>query len=961
MNPTEFIRKWTPVQLSERSAAQQHFLDLCELLDHPKPAETDPEGVDFTFERGVKRRTGGRGWADVWKREHFAWEYKGRHKDLEAAYRQLLTYREPLESPPLLAVCDLHQIEIYTNFTSRPTEHHHIPLERLGDPESLQKLRWMFFQPYQLEPRRTVETITTTAAARLADVAQSMRRRGLDPHAVAQFLDRVVFCLFAEDISLLPDQVFREVASRGRKDPGRFARMVGQLFAAMAEGGDFGLSTIRHFNGNLFDASPALPLTDDEITAIFAAAELDWGAVDASIFGTLLERGMDPDRRSQLGAHYTSRADIETLIEPVVMQPLRREWEGVRTAFDKTRSQAARRGLIVDFLERLAAVRVLDPACGSGNFLYVTLQHLKDLEKEVIVFAMDQGLPGVLPQVGPWQLFGIEKNPYAHDLAQTTVWIGYLQWVYANGFGVIRDPVLLSLADNFRCMDAILDLSDPDHPREPEWPEVDFIIGNPPFLGNKRMRGELGAEYCDALWNLYRDRLPGMSDLCCYWFEKARAAIQAGRTHQAGLLATTAIKQIGGRRVLERINESAQIFFAVTDRDWVLDGASVRISMVGFGKRDGAQPAVVDGDSAPRVNADLTTGTDLTHNQRLRANMNLCFMGTKKVGAFDVDTPTALALLHDTNPHGRPNSDVLRPYRNGSDLVRLCSRRWIIDFGVSMGVDAAALYEAPFEYLVKYVKPEREGNNDKWRREHWWLLGRTLGAYRQAVGGLSRYLATPCVSKHRLFTWLDTIVLPDGKLIAIAGERDCQMGVIHSRLHEVWTLANCGWHGIGNDANYNPTTCFETFPFPRPTQEQQADIGAAAAALDSLRTNWLNPPEWTCEEFLEFTGAVDGPWARYVQEPDSRGIGTVRYPQVVPKNDACAGFLKNRTLTNLYNQRPSWLDNAHRQLDAAVFAAYGWPADLTDAEILERLLALNRERAAEEASAAISSPHSNPF
>jgi len=320
-------------------------------------------------------------------------------------------------------------------------------------------------------------------------------------------------------------------------------------------------------------------------------------------------------------------------------------------------------------------------------------------------------------------------------------------------------------------------------------------------------------------------------------------------------------------------------------------------------------------------------------------------MGTTKVGPFDVDSSTAQRLLQSSNPNGLPSSDVVRPFRNGSDLVRLCSNRWIIDFGVRMPIQVAARYESAFEHVVARVKPDREKNNDKWRRENWWLLGRTIPDFREAVQGIPRYIATPRVAKHRVFLWLDSLILPDSKVIAIAFADDSDFGVLHSRLHEIWTLATCSWHGKGNDPTYNPTLCFETFPFPEPTDEQRAAIAEAARELDLLRTNWLNPREWTREEVLEFPGSVDGPWARYVHDPDKRGIGTVRYPRVVARDEECAGALKRRTLTNLYNERPTWLDLAHRKLDEAVFAAYGWHPALSDEDLLAKLLDLNLRRA----------------
>jgi type II restriction/modification system DNA methylase subunit YeeA len=643
------------------------------------------------------------------------------------------------------------------------------------------------------------------------------------------------------------------------------------------------------------------------------------------------------------------------LLEPVLMAPLRREWEAVKAkclelwpkvqeaAKQGTKAQAVRARkafdkTLHDFLGRLAEVKVLDPACGSGNFLYVAINLLLDLEKQVIAFGSGYDFSW-LPHVRPTQLLGIEINPFAQELAQVVIWIGYLQWMLQNGFVAPSDPVLAPF-ENIQNMDAILDLSDPENPKEPTWPAAEFIVGNPPFLGNKRMRSELGVDYCNTLWRLYADRIPAMSDLCCYFFEKGRQLVGAAKALRVGLLATTGIKQVGARHVLERINDTCKIFFAVSDREWMLEGAAVRISMIGFSRAGTEETVVLDGMPRPRINPDLTSGSDLTQKKTLAKNSGVCFMGTTKVGAFDIDLEHAIKLLGATNPNGRPNSDVLRPFRNGSDLVRRSTHRWIIDFGVNTTIDVASLYQDPFEHLVKYVKPGREQNNRKSRAKKWWLLGETLPAFRRAVGSQHRYIGTPRVSKHRVFVWLDPVVLPDSKVIAFALSGDVDFGVIHSSVHRVWTAATSGLHG-GERPTYNPTLSFETFPFLEPAPDQQAAIAAAAKELDTLRTNWLNPPEWTKQEVLEFPGSATGPWARYVHDGDARGIGVVRYPRLIPRDDEGAKKLQKRTLTNLYNERPTWLDLAHKKLDTAVAAAYGWPADLTDEEVVARILALN--------------------
>ncbi len=971
MNVSQFIAKWRPVALTERSASQQHFLDLCEVLDHPKPAEADPLGESFTFERGASKTGGGEGWADVWKRGYFGWEYKGKHKDLVAAYQQLLMYREALENPPLLVVCDMDRIVIHTNFTNTPNVIHEIRLEELDTPRSLEILRAVFNEPEKLKPGATSAAITEEAASHLAEIAQSLREAGHDPLDVARFLDRIIFSLFAEDIGLLPPKVFFRIVEKSRRDPSRFERQLEQLFVAMAKGGDFGADEIRYFNGNLFNNEKPLKLTDDAIERIYQAACLDWSSVEPSIFGTLFERGLDPEKRSQIGAHYTSRQDIETLVEPVIMQPLRREWDEVRRVaaealakdikkagdgtnlargkrFKQTESDAD--VLLKHFLQRLSEIKVLDPACGSGNFLYVTLQKLKDLEKEVVVWAMEHDLPSHFPGVGPWQLYGIEINPYAFELAQMTVWIGYLQWVKFNGFEVGPDPILKPM-DTFRCMDAILDLNDPQNPKEPEWPAVDFIVGNPPFLGSRLMRAELGEDYCRHLFHRYQARMGGRPDLCCYWFEKAREYVENGSCKRVGLLGTQGIRGGTNRKVLQRIKETGDIFWAVSDREWMLDGAVVHVSMVGFDKKE-ERTREVDGRSVCSINADLTSGVDTTLALPLREDANIGFQGSIKRGSFDIDQPTALDLLrHGGNPTGQPNSDVLFPYLNASDLSARSRDVWIIDFG-RLSEDEASQYERPYEHIKTTVYPERLATKDAEAIRTWWIHWRTRPELTIAIGSLPRFITTPRVAKHRVFCWLTAPIYPDCALVVLARPDDYAFGVLHSRIHERWARAQgTQLRERESGFRYTPTSCFETFPLPwAPGTEPQADpkvhaIAAAARELDEFRTRWLNPPEWVREESLEFPGSITGPWARYVHDPDARGIGVVRYPRIVARDAECAAKLAQRTLTNLYNERPTWLALAHEKLDAAVFGAYGWDPSMGDEGILEKLLEMNLERA----------------
>ncbi|HLX62424.1 MAG TPA: DNA methyltransferase [Planctomycetota bacterium] len=583
---------------------------------------------------------------------------------------------------------------------------------------------------------------------------------------------------------------------------------------------------------------------------------------------------------------------------------------------------------------------MLDPACGSGNFLYVSLNLLKELEKEVVILAAKCG-HSLMRFVDPQQLFGIEINPYAAELARLVVWIGHIQWDKNNGLYRCEVPILTPLK-NIQQKDAILDLSS-GVPAEPKWPECEVIVGNPPFLGGKKMRDELGNEFLDSLFQLYQDRVPHEADLCCYWFERARKHIDDDKCKRAGLLATQGIRGGASREALLRIKETGDIFFAVSDKDWVLDGANVHISIIGFDNGMETQ-RIFDEKPVQNINANLTIATaDLTKSRHLKDNLKIGFMGTTKVGPFDIDEQLALKWCREPNPNGKPNSDVLLPWMNGMDITRRPSRKWIIYFGRGTKQEACSFYEAPFEYLEKSISVGRKGKGKTWYRDAWWELYAPRPELYAAINLRCRFIATARVSKFRLFVWLEKYVVPDCQLIVFARDDDFFFGVLHSRLHEVWAL-KLGTR-LETRPRYTPTTCFETFPLPQATPKQEQAIAAAAKELDTLRNNWLNPPEWTREDVLTFPGSVAGPWARYVTKPDKAGIGTVRYPRLLPADADCAKRLAKRTLTNLYNERPAWLDLAHKKLDEAVSAAYGWPADLSDEQILEKLLSLNLERA----------------
>jgi type II restriction/modification system DNA methylase subunit YeeA len=950
MTPQQFIDKWSRADRTERQAAQEHFIDLCRVLGEPTPNEAaDPDG--YSFEKGVSKTDGTGGFADVWKRGCFGWEYKKDRANLDRAYQQLQLYSVALENPPLLVVSDTKRFRIYTNWTNTVQVRHEFVLEDLAHSATREILRNVFNHPERLKPDKTREQVTRDAAKEFTTIAERLRMAGHAPEKVAHFLNRLVFCLFAEDVNLLENDLFKRMldnlAKRRDQVPEQSQRMFAELFREMRGGGNYGLEHILHFNGGLFDDDTALPLDADSLDILRNIAKQDWSAIDPSIFGTLFERFLDPDKRAQIGAHYTDPEKIMMIVNPVIVRPLTAEWEAAKAeiAGILSRSRGKPGKAVLDraearldqFLKRLDDVRILDPACGSGNFLYLALQSLKDIERRAIVEAHEMGL-GLRPILcGPHNVKGIEINQYAAELARTSIWIGNIQWLRRNGFEARKEPVLEDL-DAIECRDALVTQKADGSYEEARWPEAEFIVGNPPFLGDKKMYSELGRKYTDALRKVFEGQVRGRSDLVCYWFYKSRTAIELNKSTRAGLVATNSIRQASNRKVLEDIKQKLSLFEAWSDEPWTVDGAAVRVSIVCFATR--SDEVRLNGQPADEIFADLSgskgrIGFDLSRARRLKENGGIAYQGIKRVGQFEVDGDVAREWVKaPLNPNGRPNSDVLRPWASGFDIIRRPQGYWIVDFGWDTTKENAALYEIPFEHLQRHVQPERVGKREKRANEWWWIYYWPRPEMRQKLSKIRRYIATPSVSKHRIFRWLDAEILPDGALAVIAKDDDCTFGILHSRVHGAWALR------VGSTLEdrpaYTPSTSFETFPFPAgltpniPASDYASDPRAIATAeaakrLDELRNAWLNPPD-----LIDIVPEV-----------------VPGYPdRILPKNEAAAAELKKRTLTNLYNERPQWLADVHRDLDAAVAAAYGWPADISDEDALAKLLELNLSRAA---------------
>ncbi len=954
MNVQQFVSKWKVIELSEIAVAQSHFIDICTLLGHPSPTDVDPKGEFFTFEMTAEKPDGAPGRADAWYKGKFIWEYKRPGSDLSKAYNQLLLYRESLDNPPLLITSDTHDIIIHTNFTNTAKKIHKIDLERLLTGDGFDLLKNAFYDPDIFKPDETQQHVTEATANTFIDVANSLQQwvkttNGThDSERLAHFLIRLLFSLFAEDMNLLPDSLFTKLVNQYKQGTTKhlndFITSLRQLFSAMRNGGVFGFYRIHHFNGGLFDDDFVPDMPTDIIYRLREACMQNWSNIDPSIFGTLFERIIDVSKRAQLGLHYTSRDDISLIVEPVLMQPLRTKWQTVkqkaRDLSIQNKPEEAYSNLAL-FSKELSEIRVLDPACGSGNFLYVSLQRLLDLQKEVITFATQNALPSIPLTVSPAQLYGIELNPYAHELAQTTVWIGYLQWRFDNGFSDIEEPILRPL-HNIEQKDAIL--ANIDHQvLEPEWQEVDVIVGNPPFLGGgRRMREELGHEYVEQLFNLYRGRLPGGADLVCYWFEKARAMIESGKVKRVGLLATQSIRGGASRHVLGRVKQTGDIFMAWSDREWIQEGVMVHVSMIGFDSGL-EETKTLNGNHVTVINSSLSSELDLTLANTLDNNMDVCFRGLTKTGPFELTEKQARDMIESKNPSDCANIDVIKPSINALDITSHPRHMWLIDF-YGLTLEQAKRYEKPFQYVFDNVKPFRNSSRQKILRDNWWLFERSRPAMRKAISSLNRFIVTPLTSKHRVYVWLSQPTLPDQANYIFARNDDYFFGVLHSSIHEIWVRRKgTQLREAESGSRYSPTETFETFPFPwlldeEPTENENDRLKAIAVQarnLHAFRNHWLNP----------------------------EGIGVTFKESIA----------KRRTLTSLYNafehyresyksgQRDikKWetdvksiinyediqeLDYIHQELDKSVFNAYGWSYSLTEEEILGSLLNLNLAR-----------------
>ena len=1039
-----FITKWKGVVASELSTSQSFLIDLCVLLDVDMPHATPDQAYMFerpiTFAHGDGSSSAGR--IDLYRRNAFVLESKklkapihtkGFDDALLRARSQAEGYARALPAsegrPPFLLVVDVgNRIELYSEFSRSGATYtpfpdprsHRITLADLRKPELRERLRKIWLDPLSLDPSRESARVTREIAARLATLARSLEQAGHAPEAVAQFLMRCLFTMFAEDVKLLPHESFRDLLLKHVDKPEVAVRMLAQLWRDM-DGGGFSAvlaMDVLRFNGKLFKQPDVLPLDSEQLGLLIEAAKADWQHVEPAIFGTLLERALSVSDRHKLGAHYTPRAYVERLVLPTVIEPLRAEWSDAQAAALTLAAEGKHNEAVTElrrFHHRLCTVRVLDPACGSCNFLYVTLEHLKRLEGEVLN-ALDElgyrqtglALGGERADaaagetVDPHNLLGIEINPRAAAIAEVVLWIGYLQWHFRTRGDVFPPQPVIRDFRNIECRDAVLaydrmeyvldergvpvtrwdgvtmkkspvtgeDVPDDSarmpveryvNPRKATWPEADFVVGNPPYIGARRIRLALGDGYLDALRSTY-ENVPEHADLVMYWWQRAAELAGKGAINRFGLITSNSIRQSFSRKIIESAfadHPKLAIRFVVPDHPWVdtADGAAVRVAMTVADTtgRHGRVVEVVDewaGDDGETevtlrsregaITPNLTIGFDPASTSPLLANRGMACVGFQLTGkGFVVDESQAIMLgMAKENA-----SAIIRPLISGRDVTQSPRALYAIDLYGLTAEETFSRHPAIYQWVLERVRPEREQNKDAPSRESWWLFARPRGEFRPSLASIRSALTTSLTAKHRVFVRVPSDTICDSTTVMFAFDDAIHLGVLSSIVHVAWSLAAGGRMGVGNDSRYNKTLCFETYPFPVATDEQQSRIRTLAEQLDANRKR------------------------QQAAHPDLTLTGMYNVLEKLRSGEPLT--VKERTIHE--HGLVSVLRQLHDELDAAVLDAYGW-SDLLpllriahgndapvegplrdeakrafDEAILERLVALNAERAAEEA------------
>ena len=1062
-----FIKRWRESGGAERSNAQSFISELCDLLGvaRPEPARQETALNDYVFERGVtfKLPDGGTSWGsiDCYKRDCFVLEAKqsGKRSRLAAstdaetldffgedhgkvkagtarrgargwdvamlnARAQAEDYAKALPKehgwPPFIVIVDVaHCIELYADFSRQGKNYAQFPdpksfrimLEDLPDETIRARLKLLWTDPAALDPARRSAEVTRDVAERLAKIARSLETKH-PPETVALFLMRCLFTMFAEDVELLPKESFTRLLDDIRMQPQSFPPMMESLWRSMDSGGwDSGIRAhVRRFNGQLFAECRALPLDGDQMNELFVAAKRDWRDVEPAIFGTLLERALNPADRRKLGAHYTPRAYVERLVVPTIIEPLTADWRDVQAIVTKHMDADEREKAVKavrDFHAKLCSTRVLDPACGTGNFLYVAMELMKRLEGEVLDFlgrldpeAMFLEMKGAT--VDPHQFLGLEINPRAVAIAELVLWLGFLKWQLRSGIE-IAEPVLKKFdPPNIREQDAILAYDDkvlrrdergklvtrwdgktmkkhpvtgedvPDeeaqieiydyvNPRPAKWPESEFIVSNPPFSGARTIRQTNNDGYLDHVRSVHSD-VPANADFVFFWWNTASNKLVSGKVRRFGLITTNSFRQSFSYALISRLLEkNISLTFAIADHPWVdeSDGAAVRIAMTVCrnGIHTGTLATVVDEKPGEHGEADVVLETrigSIAANLRLDANPNeatllksndeLCSVGYQITGAGFI------VSKKDTSQFSNSDNLLIHKLLSARDITQDSRDLFAIDASLLDHNELVRNHPAIFQWLSDRVLPHRALNTEEARREAWWVYARPRFDFRPALSGLDSLIVTPLTSKHRMFLFEAADTICDSTTVIIASQDPFLLATLSSRIHVTWALAAGGRLGVGNDPRYNKTVCFDPFPFPDPSSALKEKLRALGERLDSFRKE-----RQAAHPDLTMTAMYNVLERLREHDPSRRRASGAPPPSPSATPPPQAGEERARPAPLTQKEKRiheqglvSTLKQIHDEIDAAMFEAYGWPADLTDEEILERLVALNQTRAEEE-------------
>lgn len=1036
-NIEAFIARWSASGGAERANYQLFLSQLAQLIGAPEVDATvaSEESNTYVFEKAVrfKHADGSEttGWIDLYKKGCFVCEAKqsvkegkrkadeaqaalfgeedaGRSKTgtarvgtigwdlaMERARRQAEGYAKALPKehgwPPFLVIVDVgHCIELFADFSGQGKNYAQFPdrrsfrimLDDLNREDIRARLKLVWTDPHALDPAKRSAEVTRDIAERLAFVAKDLEKSH-DPQQVALFLMRCLFTMFAEDVELLPKQSFYGLLEQYKGRAHLLQHALTDLWKQMDAGGfHSGIADkVRKFNGGLFRDAAALPTTEAMLGELLVAARRDWRDVEPAIFGTLLERALKPEERAQLGAHYTPRAYVERLVVPTIMEPLQEDWAAARVEAQQALETGDRdeaRKVVRRFHGELCKTRVLDPACGTGNFLYVAMEMMKRLEGEVLEFAATLGDTGLLEldrvTVDPHNFLGIELNPRAKEIAELVIWIGFIKWqIRTGGQDVIRDPVLRDFK-TIECRDAILawdrkelrrgedgtietvwdgtthtinpatdeEIRDESArveiynyitPRPANWPVAEFVIGNPPFISSRDTPRRLGDGYVEALKRAYPKVKRNTDFVLCFW---AHALSMRQNYRAVGLVSTSRIRlQQNSEALRKSLGERWAIKFAIPDHDWPDERgtAKVRISMIvaapaGFDRarlvfapdhdlvhgrtpRDSYEERWVES-----IKPDLQEGVSAYELSDLGANAVLCHAGVKPYSrSLHIDASQRKALF--------PSIDDATKYApkiaNGRDIGQGDRGLYVIDVNDFDEFELRAALPATYEYLLNYAKPERATEkNEKLVRE-WWKFEANRDDLRAGLAGLSRYIVTLENSPQRYFEFLPPSVLPDQKLRVVACEESKILAVLSSRFHEVFSRRFGGRAGKANTPVYN-SACFQKFPFPVLSDQQSAKLSALGEELYLHRKQrQAEHPTLTLTDMYNVLEKLRA--GAELSEADRR--------------------IHEQGLV-------STLKRIHDEIDAEVAAAYGWRADLSDVEILDNLVALNKARAEEE-------------